>query len=68
MSPRPFFYAALVWFVLILAFVLLAGCPATYNAGIRRVAEMHAKLRGLKDAQAFCLDAGLERTCGEGRP
>ena len=66
---RAAFYTALVWFLLILAFVLLGSClPATRNAGIRRIAEAHAKYRGLRDAQAFCVDAGLERTCGEGRP
>lgn len=66
---RGAFYTALIWFLLILAFALLGSClPATYNAGIRRMAEVRAQVRGLEDARAFCVDAGLERTCGEARP
>lgn len=67
MTPRVRFFLALAFFLFMVGAVL-AGCAATRNAGIRRMAEAHAKFRGLADARAYCVDAGIERTCGEGRP
>lgn len=58
----------LAFFLFVLGLGVFGCLPATRNAGIRRMAEMHFKYRGKEDAQAFCLDAGIERTCAEGRP
>ncbi len=64
----------------VLAGHLLTACPSTPAAGARRMAEARLAVcrRGTNtsdqarpcyaEVQAFCRDAGLERTCGEGGP
>ena len=72
-------YAFWLAFLVGLAICVLAGCPATRIAGIRRLAEADLRTckRGVVFAhearhcyqatQAYCRDAGIERTCGEGQ-
>lgn len=54
------------------AIMLLACCiPATYKAGVRRLAETKLKACGQSvvcyaEVRTYCRDRGLEKTCGEG--
>jgi len=67
-----------VFFVSFAAMIACATFPATRAAGVRRSAEARLKLcrKGLvipdqyracyAETQRFCMQQGLERTCGEG--
>ena len=67
-----------VFFVAFAATIACASFPATRAAGIRRSAETRLRLcrKGLAapdqyracytETQRFCMQQGLERTCGEG--
>lgn len=67
-----------VFFVAFAATIACASFPATRAAGVRRSAETRLRLcrKGLSapdqyracytETQRFCMQQGLERTCGEG--
>ncbi len=69
----------ILWAILAtVAIILLAGCPATYEAGVRRMAETklrlclarsvtpEARANCVAEVRAYCIERKVERGCGEG--